>query len=197
MGITLIMSGEEAQEQFDEALEELQSAWNAALVCAGNPDELKAEQHELVLAVELLETAVEAVRGEMDEKIAEKDDLMEKCEAFEEAKADLEALCDRLGIENGELQVIRNKIEEECAALEIENGNFADLVNEAESKKEERDALNAEKVELELRQTELESIHDAEDKAHRKLLKKYKKLIKKKKKLELALEIIMTDSDSD
>ena len=35
------MSVEEAQEQFDEALEELQSAWNAALVCAGNPDELK------------------------------------------------------------------------------------------------------------------------------------------------------------
>merc|ERR1712062_959581 len=131
MGITLIMSVEEAQEQFDEALEELQSAWNSALVCAGNPDELKAEQHELVLAVELLETAVEAVRGEMDEKI--------------EAKADLEALCDRLGIENGELQVIRNKIQEECDALEIENGNFADLVKEAEAKNEERAALEAEK----------------------------------------------------
>jgi len=55
--------------------------------------------------------------------------------------------------------------------------------------------LNAEKEELEIRQVELQSEHDKESEANRKILKKYKKMMKKKKKLELALEIIASDSD--
>ena len=58
-----------------------------------------------------------------------------------------------------------------------------------------QDELNAEKEELEIRQVELQSEHDKESEANRKILKKYKKMMKKKKKLELALEIIGSDSD--
>ena len=58
-----------------------------------------------------------------------------------------------------------------------------------------QDELNAEKEELEIRQVELQSEHDKESEANRKILKKYKKMMKKKKKLELALEIIASDSD--
>merc|ERR1711929_54422 len=100
-----------------------------------------------------------------------------------------------MGIENENLKALRDKIQSECEELEIENGNFADLVKEAEAQSERRDALNEEKEELELRKTELESILDLEKAANHKLLKKYKKMMKKKKKLELALEILASDSD--
>jgi len=72
-----------------------------------------------------------------------------------------------------------------CDALELENGNFADLVGEAEAQKARQDELNAEKEELEIRQVELQSEHDKESEANRKILKKYKKMMKKKKKLKL------------
>merc|ERR1711970_910462 len=127
--------------------------------------------------------------------MGERDDIMEKIERFNEVKGELEELCDKLGIENEELTVLRNKIQEECDALEIENGNFADLVHEAEAQKERHDELSAEKEELEIRKVELQSEHDLESEANRKILKKYKKMMKKKKKLELALEIIASDSD--
>merc|ERR1711893_81401 len=114
---------------------------------------------------------------------------------IQRSQSELEELCERLGIENEELTVLRNKIQEECDALELENGNFADLVGEAEAQKARQDELNAEKEELEIRQVELQSEHDKESEANRKILKKYKKMMKKKKKLELALEIIASDSD--
>ena len=60
---------------------------------------------------------------------------------------------------------------------------------------ERRDGLVAEKEELEIRKTELESVLDLEQAANKKLRKKFKKLMKKKKKLELALEILASDSD--
>ena len=41
------------------------------------------------------------------------DDIMEKIERFNEVKGELEELCEKLGIENEELTVLRNKIQEE------------------------------------------------------------------------------------
>merc|ERR1712136_621904 len=117
-----------AQAKFDEAVAELTEAWAKAF-----------------------EEAEAKIREEMDEKCAERDDIMEKIERFNEVKGELEELCERLGIENEELTVLRNKIQEECDALELENGNFADLVGEAEAQKARQDELNAEKEELEIR----------------------------------------------
>merc|ERR1712212_219034 len=186
---------EDAQAKFDEAVAELTEAWAKAFEEAGNPAALLLEKTDLVAKVEFMEEAEAKIREEMDEKCAERDDIMEKIERFNEVKGELEELCEKLGIENEELTVLRNKIQEECDALELENGNFADLVGEAEAQKARQDELNAEKEELEIRQVELQSEHDKESEANRKILKKYKKMMKKKKKLELALEIIGSDSD--
>merc|ERR1712126_553661 len=171
---------DDAQAKFDEAVAELTEAWAKAFEEAGNPAALLLEKTDLVAKVEFMEEAEAKIREEMDEKCAERDDTMEKIERFNEVKGELEELCEKLGIENEELTVLRNKIQEECDALELENGNFADLVGEAEAQKARQDELNAEKEELEIRQVELQSEHDKESEANRKILKKYKKMMKKK-----------------
>ena len=117
---------DDAQAKFDEAVAELTEvscnkknntnhfqAWAKAFEEAGNPAALLLEKTDLVAKVEFMEEAEAKIREEMDEKCAERDDIMEKIERFNEVKGELEELCERLGIENEELTVLRNKIQEE------------------------------------------------------------------------------------
>ena len=52
-------------------------------------------------------------RDKINEKNDEMEAVKEEIEKFNEIKETLEALCERLGIENEELMVIKTKIEEE------------------------------------------------------------------------------------
>ena len=119
---------DDAQAKFDEAVAELTEvfcysrfkefhqyfqAWAKAFEEAGNPAALLLEKTDLVAKVEFMEEAEAKIREEMDEKCAERDDIMEKIERFNEVKGELEELCEKLGIENEELTVLRNKIQAE------------------------------------------------------------------------------------
>merc|ERR1712243_194003 len=118
-----------------------------------------------------------------DEKMAERDETMEKIEEWEALKPKLMIICNRWGvglIYPDNVRDVLTKIQDECEALGIENGNFAALIKEGEAQLERRDGLVAEKEELEMRQVGLQSVYDAETAINRKVLKKYKKLMKKK-----------------
>merc|ERR1712126_252026 len=69
---------DDAQAKFDEAVAELTEAWAKAFEEAGNPAALLLEKTDLVAKVEFMEEAEAKIREEMDEKCAERDDIMKK-----------------------------------------------------------------------------------------------------------------------
>ena len=91
----------------------LKAAWEAAVEIAGNPEDLAAERDTLEAELDFKIKAEEKIREELEEKMAERDEIMGKIEQWEEIKPELEEVCERLGIENENLKALRDKIQAE------------------------------------------------------------------------------------
>ena len=104
---------DDAQAKFEEAIGELQAAWEQAIDLAGNPADLAADRDDLEAELDFKIKAEEELREKIEEKMAERDEIMGKIEQWEEIKPELEEVCERLGIENENLKAFRDKVQEE------------------------------------------------------------------------------------
>jgi len=104
---------EDATGAFDEALELLKAAWDSAVENGGDRAALEAERDELAGRMSEMTRAEEIIRQKISEKQAEQEAKQAEMDEFAEIKERLEKICERLGIENAEIQAIKDKIEEE------------------------------------------------------------------------------------
>ena len=145
---------------------------------------MEEERDELATKLSDMTRAEEVIREKISEKQAEQEAKQAEMEEFQEIKVQkiwfpilnffqgkLEEIIERLGLENEEIQAIKEKIEEElvsfpwkrfskifrCEAIGAENASLAAIIEAAEGKAAERDALNEQKEELDIQKTELQS----------------------------------------